>query len=184
MANFRELSERISYVVTHAKRSELHPEIRKAGVHVHTVIDRLGSFEALNVTSAEYPSEVVDEAIDLAAVFEQPQFHYFHLSSTLGPGSSPEIARLAAYTLLAAATQAQRRHQVYLVIDEFQRMVASNVEYMLQLARSMGVGVILANQTMQDLRTSKANLIPSIEANLSIPAVVLGLVSRRAQATG
>jgi hypothetical protein len=36
---------------------------------------------------------------------------------------------------------------------------------MLQLARSMGVGVILANQSMQDLRKSTTNLIPAIEAN-------------------
>ena len=67
--------------------------------------------------------------------------------------------------LLAASTQTKRKHQVYLVIDEFQRMVAGNLEYMLQLARSMGVGVILANQSMEDLKKSSVNLIPPIEAN-------------------
>ena len=126
----------------------------------------LGSFEALNVTPAgNYAPNVITEAIDFTKVFTRPEVHYFHLSSTLAPGSSPEIARLVTYSLLAAATQVQRRHPVFLVIDEFQRMVASNIEYMLQLARSMGVGVIIANQTMQDLRTSTADLIPPIEAN-------------------
>jgi hypothetical protein len=68
--------------------------------------------------------------------------------------------------LLAAATQVEeRRVPVYLVSDEFQRMVASNLEYMLQLARSMGVGVILANQSMEDLKRSTTNLIPAVEAN-------------------
>ena len=40
-------------------------------------------------------------------------------------------------------------------------MVAHNIEYLFQLARSMGVGVILANQSMQDL----GDLIPAVEAN-------------------
>ena len=166
VTTYRELAERVGYVVANAKRSELHPEIRKAGIHVQTVLDRLGSFEALNVTPAgNYAPHVITEAIDFTKVFTRPEVHYFHLSSTLAPGSSPEIARLVTYSLLAAATQVQRRHPVFLVIDEFQRMVASNIEYMLQLARSMGVGVIIANQTMQDLRTSTADLIPPIEAN-------------------
>ena len=166
IVTYKELADRVGYVVANAKRTELHPEIRKAGVHVQTVLDRLGSFEALNVSSdGGYPAEVVSESIDFTKVFTKPQVQYFHLSSTLAPGSSPEIARLVTYSLLAAATQVERRHQVYLVIDEFQRMVARNIEYMLQLARSMGVSVILANQTMQDLRTSTADLIPPIEAN-------------------
>ena len=50
VVTYRELADRVGYVVANAKRSELHPEIRKAGVHVQTVLDRLGSFEALNVT--------------------------------------------------------------------------------------------------------------------------------------
>ncbi len=166
ITSFRELADRVGYVAANAKKRDLNPEIAKAGVHVHTVLDRLGSFEALNVVPAgAHSQEVLDQAIDFRQVFTEPQVHYFHLSATLGPGSSPEIARLVAYSLLAASTQTKRNHQVYLVIDEFQRMVASNIEYMLQLARSMGVGVILANQSMQDLRKSKTNLIPAVEAN-------------------
>lgn len=166
VTTYQELAERVGYVVANAKKSELHPEIRKSGVHVQTVLDRLGSFDALNVSSTSgHPREVVENSIDLAQAFIEPQVIYFQLSSMLGPGSAPEIARLVAYSLLAAATQTERRRQVYLVIDEFQRMVAQNLEYMLQLARSMNVGVILANQTMEDLRTSRSNLIPTIETN-------------------
>jgi|GEM_PF-805762 len=163
---FRELAQRVGYIVANAKRHELHPEVRKAGVHVQEVLKRLGAFEALNVSAEESrPREVLGEAIDLATAFRQPSVFYFHLSASLSPGSSPEIARLVAYFLLCAATQTERRCRVYLVIDEFQRMVARNIEYLLQLARSMGVSVILANQTLQDLKTSTADLIPAIEAN-------------------
>jgi hypothetical protein len=67
--------------------------------------------------------------------------------------------------LLASAMETERRCPVFLVIDEFQRMVANNLEYMLQQARSMDVGVILANQSMQDLRKGNVDLIPTIESN-------------------
>lgn len=163
---FRDLADRVGYVASNASKAELHPEIRKSGIHVHEVLKRLAAFEALNVApNGPYSDEVVDQAIDLQSVFTQPELCYFHLSATLGPGSSPEIARLVTYSLLTAATQTERRVPVYLVIDEFQRMVAHNVEYMLQLARSMGVGVILANQSMEDLKSSKTDLINAVEAN-------------------
>ncbi len=163
---FTELADCIGNVVSMAKKKELHPEIRKAGVHVHEVIKRLAACEALNVTNATgHAPDVVADAIDLTQVFREPQLLYFHLSATLSPSGAPEIARLVNYMLLAASTQTERRCPVFLVIDEFQRMVAANLEYMLQLARSMGVGVILANQSMEDLKKSTTNLIPAIEAN-------------------
>ena len=162
---FRELADRVGYVAVNAKKRELHPEVRRAGVHVHEVLKRLGAFEAMNVTDGHYANDVTREAIDMADVFTNPQGLYSHLPSTLAPGSSPEIARLVVYFLLSAAARTNRKHQVYLVIDEFQRMVASNIEYILQLARSMDVSVILANQSMDDLRTSSSNLIPTIDAN-------------------
>jgi hypothetical protein len=166
VTTFKELADCIGHVITTAKKSELHPEIRKAGVHVHEVIKRLAACEPLNVTDATgHAVDVVEQTIDLAQVFQQPQLLYFHLSATLSPTGAPEIARLVNYMLLAAATQTKRRHPVFLVIDEFQRVVAANLEYMLQLARSMGVGVILANQCMEDLKKTTTNLIPAIEAN-------------------
>lgn len=166
VTTFTELADRIGQVVTSARKRDLHPEIRKAGVHVHEVIKRLASCDPLSVTdSTGHPPEVVENVIDLADIFLRPQLHYFHLSATLTPSGAPEIARLLTYMLLAASTQTERRHPVFLVIDEFQRMVASNLEYMLQLARSMGVGIILANQSLEDLKGATTDLIPPIEAN-------------------
>src|SRR5690606_19749313 len=140
---------------TSANKRDLHPEIKKAGVHVMEVMKRLAACQALNVApTTERDADVLEQAIDFTKVFTEPQLHYFHLSATLSPSGAPEIARLVTYMLLAAATQTERRIPVFLVIDEFQRMVASNLEYMLQLARSMGVGIILANQSMEDLKKS------------------------------
>ncbi|MDZ4779085.1 MAG: TraM recognition domain-containing protein [Planctomycetia bacterium] len=166
VTTFSELADCIGTVLTVAKKRELHPEIRKAGVHVHEVIKRLAACEALNVTETSgHSPAVVEQAIDLTQLFREPQFLYCHLPSTLSPSGAPEIARLFTYMLLAASTQTERRCPVFLVIDEFQRMVANNLEYMLQLARSMGVGVIIANQSMQDLKRGNIDLIPAIEAN-------------------
>ncbi len=159
---FRELADRIKYTLVSAKKRDLHPELRTAGVHVQEIFDRLSAFDALNVAPhTGHSDEVLHGAIDLADMFRRPQLLYLHLSSVIAAGSAPEIARLFVYSLLCASTQTERRVPVFLVIDEFQRMVAANLEYLLQLARSMGVGVILANQSMQDLK----ELIPAIEAN-------------------
>lgn len=166
VASFSELADAIGEVLVSAKKRDLHPEIRKAGVHVHEVMKRLAACGPLNVTSTtDHAPAIVREAINLVPLFEEPQLMYFHLPATLSPSVAPEIARLANYMLLAAAAQTDRKVPVYLVIDEFQRMVASNLEYMLQLARSMGVGVILANQSLEDLKRSSTNLIPTVEAN-------------------
>ena len=166
LRSFAELAEAIGTVVATAKRQDLHPEIRKAGIHVHEVMKRLAACEALNVTSASsHAPEVHENAIDLTGFFQEPQFLYCHLPSTLSPSGAPEIARLFTYLLLAASTQTERKCQVFLVIDEFQRMVANNLQYMLQLARSMGVGIVLANQSMQDLKQGGTDLVPAIEAN-------------------
>src|SRR5690606_27511160 len=107
-----ELSERMAYEPAHAKPRELNPDVRNARIHVQDVLKRLASFEALNVPPGDRA------AIDLGRVFVEPELHYFHLAGVLGPGSSPEIARLVTYSLLCAAAMCPARRQVYLVIDE------------------------------------------------------------------
>ncbi len=72
------------------------------------------------------------------------------------------------YSLLTAAAQVPARKaqvQTFLVIDEFQRIISGNVELLLQLARSLNIGVILANQSLLDLRSGGIDLIPAISAN-------------------
>ena len=166
VTTFRELADCIGTVINTAKKKDLHPEVSRAGVHVHEVFKRLAACLPINFSSTSGHDEKVQQnAIDLTQYFKEPGLLYCHLPATLSPGSAPEIARLFTYMLLAAATKTTRSRPVFLVIDEFQRMVAGNLEYILQLARSMGVGIILANQSMEDLRKSTTNLIPAIEAN-------------------
>ncbi|MCG8649051.1 MAG: TraM recognition domain-containing protein, partial [Pirellulales bacterium] len=162
--SFEELRDRVSHVVSSPKRYGLDEKSRDAGNHVKMSITRLASIAALNVTEDSAPNDrAFAERIDPTRLFERPEALYFSLSATLGPGVSPEIGRFAAYMLLTAATLTKREVPVFLIIDEFQRMASSNLDYLLQLARSMGVAVILANQSMEDLRST--GLMPTLETN-------------------
>ncbi len=143
-------------------------ETLKAATHIRAVVHRLAATQALNVShSGDYPPAVLEQAIDFADVFRKPQVIYFHLPSSLGTTSSAEIARIALYALLASARSVpdNQRRQVFLFIDEFQRVVANNLELILQTARSMKIGLILANQSMFDLRRGGVDLIPAVRAN-------------------
>ena len=80
VTTFVELADCIGNVIATAKKRELHPEIRKAGVHVQEVVKRLANCKPLNVTdSTGHDPEVVEQAIDLAEVFRVPQLLCFHL---------------------------------------------------------------------------------------------------------
>ncbi len=162
--SFEQLRDKLAYVIASPKRHGLDDKSKDAGNHVKMSVTRLASIAALNITDECCPNQTVaDQCIDPTRLFEHPEAHYFSLSATLGPGSSPEIGRLASYMLLTAATLTERTIPVYLVVDEFQRMASRNLDYLLQLARSMGVAVILANQSMEDLR--RYDLTSTLETN-------------------
>jgi len=164
--NFRQLSEALDKLLSAKGSNKMDDDIRSAGLHIQLVLKRLAEVEALNIDASECPAEIASQAIDLGDVFQRPELMYFQLPSMLMPSLAPEIARIVIYSLLSAATMTQgRRRQVFLVVDEFQRIVSNNLESILQLARSMNVGVILANQSMQDLQTRTTDLIPALEAN-------------------
>lgn len=164
VGSFADLADRIAYVTQRPQLHGLSESKTEAGNHVWMVAERLASFKPLNITPQSAPTTEVSRcAMDPAQLFERQEIFYFHLSTTLGPGSSPEIARLAMFMLLTTATLMPRQRQIYLMIDEFQRVAAHNVDTILQIARSMNVGVILANQTMLDLKRDE--LIPVVETN-------------------
>jgi hypothetical protein len=115
----------------------------------------------------QLPEKVLKEQIEFGDVFRTPQVVYLHLPSSLGTTSSAEIARIALYSLLGSARTVPdaERKQVFVFIDEFQRIVSGNLELILQTARSMKVGLILANQSMYDLKRQGIDLMPAVRAN-------------------
>jgi len=161
--SFEELAE----ILKGAERFKLESETKKAATNLRSSIRRLARCRPFNASpnSGASPSAVA-QAIDFSDVFRQPQALYFALPPASGVTNTAEIARMAIYSLLAAAQmQEGPRQQVFLVIDEFQRIVANNLGLFLQTARSMNIGVILSNQSLDDLETVDANLIPAVRTN-------------------
>lgn len=167
--SYVELVKSLESVFAAGATGSITEKMLNDGAVVVEVMKRLAAVEALNVTpSSGHSVDVVSQSIDLTRFFQRPQLAYFHLSSMLSPNGAPEVARLVCALLLAAAAKTKRTTPVFLVIDEFQRMVASNLAGMLQMARSMGVGVILANQSMSDLRVGSTDLRAAVEGNCRV----------------
>jgi hypothetical protein len=142
-------------------------QLKMAGSHLAAIVTRLGSTEALNARPGDGASpELLRAAIDMRQPFEERQVIYFHLSSALGTATSAEIARMAMFSLLSASkfVEGQRR-QVFLIVDEFQRAVSNNLELFLQTARSMNIGVILANQSLSDLKKPGVDIVSTVRTN-------------------
>ncbi|MFN3191256.1 MAG: type IV secretory system conjugative DNA transfer family protein [Aureliella sp.] len=156
--SFRQLDRLLAATSKRADR-----EHRRNASHVVHVVKRLADSEALNCED----EVACKHAIDFSSVCRKPQTAYFHLSSGAGTGVSGEIARLALYSLMHSAygVPPSERVQTYVIIDEFQRIVASNLEMVLQLARSLNIGLVLANQTISDLKTPGVDLIPAVSTN-------------------
>lgn len=141
---------------------EIQAKQRDDATHLYAVVNSLASIPALNYEPGS--GQVHDSRIDLSDLRREPEVVYFNLPAMLDSSAVRQIAKLALYCLLTAAARTPGR-QVYVFIDEFQQVVSENLEIVLRQARSMGVSCILANQTLSDLRTASANLIPTVQAN-------------------
>lgn len=144
---------------------------RQDAFELISVIQSLASFEQLNITpQSRRPDDTVfQNAIYMPDVVANGQVVYFWLPALIETASVREIAKLAIYALVRSAFHHTHKtgtaKQVYLVIDEFQRIASGNFKLILEQARSMGVGVILANQTMADLQTPDTDLRPAVQTN-------------------
>lgn len=164
VSSFAELAD----VLKGVDRFPLPEEVKKrAGVHIRSAVSRLGHIRALNASEyTKASASVLASAIDMSQLFQQPQAVYFALPPLAGVANTERIARIALYSLLTAAQQHKgERKQVFLVVDEFQRIVSNNIELFLQQARSMDIGCILSNQSLSDLEKVDSNLISAVRTN-------------------
>lgn len=120
-----------------------------------SVLQSLASVDQLNFGRIPGESDgPLKNAIFMPDVIKNNEVVYFYLPSSQESGTVREIANLAIFTLYTASIRAQK--QSYLVIDEFQRVASRAFEVVLQQARSAGLAVLLANQTLADLKTADA----------------------------
>lgn len=123
------------------------------GENVDSSVNRLAEIAALNQLppSGEDPCPL--SRIDLMDIFERPQALFLSLPAATGNSSNEDIARIFLYMLIEAAQRSPKpRRQVIVVIDEFQRIVAPNIGNIMQIARSHDIALILANQSLGDLK--------------------------------
>lgn len=108
-------------------------------------------------------------AINMHKVLERRQVIYFFLDSTTGAVGAREVARLALFALLDAAIQRQKegkpQRRAYLFIDEFQVVATVNIQQVVQQSRSRGISLVLANQSLEDLRVQGTNLVSVVQTN-------------------
>lgn len=123
-------------------------------------IEELTPYDAINLTdgvAVPYPGDqlasALERQIQMLDVVSRPCVVYFYLPSLINDSYATAVGKLALYSLVTAAwLQPRGKHQVYCFIDEFQRLVSSQVEPVLQQARDTGVALILANQNIADLK--------------------------------
>ena len=168
--SFKELAQRIALEIRHAKHHELSSSVKHDGEHVRLVLERLASADSFHQDD-RLPPSVIENSVQLGRVFREPCLMYCAFSSLVAPTSSPELLRVLVSALLTIGTMVRDRHtKVLLVLDEWQRMVAGNIELLLQQARSLDVTVVLANQTVADLKQGSIDLTSTVEGNTSIQA--------------
>ncbi len=161
--SFSELAE----ILKDARHLDVNRETLKAASNIATSVARLGQVTPLNFKSRE--DQHPQSHIDLMDLFQKPQALFCSLPGATGSVVNSEIARLILFSLINAAQKAEKpRRQVYVVIDEFQRMVSNNVEALLQMARSHDISLILANQCLGDLKLADADLTEAVTNNTRI----------------
>jgi TraM recognition site of TraD and TraG/Type IV secretion-system coupling protein DNA-binding domain len=142
------------------------------GPHLKDCLELLTQIETLS----EYPQlqpnrDRPEQTISFPQVLEQREVVYFWLPAT-GSKTAQEVARLALYALFTAAQDRQRQNlaprEMYTIIDECQRILAHNTDVILQQARSAGIALILANQSLQDLKTRDNDARSVIRTNTRV----------------
>lgn len=157
--NVRELYEATRLASEDEKSQETYELI--------STLEVLASYENLDLKGSS-------ESIHMPKLVEQREIAYFWLPAVVESVSVREIAKLVLYSVLTACIDRTSRDpggkhpQVYVFIDEFQRIAGENFKIILEQARSFGLSLILSNQSIQDLKTPDSDLRPTIRTNTRV----------------
>ncbi|MCC6968956.1 MAG: TraM recognition domain-containing protein [Phycisphaerales bacterium] len=140
----------------------------------HDTLELVSTIQALThypMLASKSNPDRPEESIHMPSVLDRGQVVYFWLPAAMESVSVREIGKLALYSLLTACIDRQRTRppsewrQAYVFIDEFQRIAGENFRIILEQARSYGLGMVLANQTIADLRTAETDLRATVRTN-------------------
>jgi hypothetical protein len=113
--------------------------------------------------------EEMDRTIRFDRILEDREVVYFWLPTTKESISAARLGRVILLCLRVAAHDrklaGEEKRQVYLLIDEFQKLASEQFEKLLQQARSDGIAAILANQSLEDLKSDDHDLMQTVRTN-------------------
>ncbi|MCA9209711.1 MAG: TraM recognition domain-containing protein, partial [Planctomycetales bacterium] len=151
--------------------SGLSNAARRDGELTMQLLDECRNIAPLQATRRNQPKSVVEHAVDFRAFFQRPTYAHFELSGLLEPKTGPTYARMLITALLTIATMipaAQRRCPVFLIIDEFQLMANASFARFVEMARSIGVTICLATQTIETSKGRDFDLRATIDGNVGV----------------
>ena len=137
-----------------------------------SVLRQLASVEPLNwTTKSGYSKAAMDAAIFMPRAIDDNEIICFVLPGTGESATVKEIGSLVIYSLLTAANLRYRRmgltKKIFLMVDEFQVLANASTacEVLLQMSRSLGIHLIVSNQTLTDLKKTSPALLNSLLNN-------------------
>jgi hypothetical protein len=186
--SFRQLYQRCEDPLVYSKEVHGQKQDWSNARHLHMEVNRLASCEALNVTRKSHPNqpELFENAIDAADVLSRPQVVYFYLSSVSEEVTTRNIPKLMLYAMLQVADMIATIHStpaegsaargtaadywpravpVIVLLDEFQQLVSDNMLLVLNQARSMNIGCVLAHQNLGQLNLGEKDLTNTVLSN-------------------
>ncbi len=159
----RYAEERGSYIATNTDMDGAR--------HLRMILRQLATVAALNVSASSRPAarpEVLRDAIDLKDPLSRPEILYFCLPSMEEELTARSIARHLLFGQVQAAKIVGRTRKtvpVYLIVDESQQVLDQHTKIILEMARSLGVHIILSHQSVDQLRTAHWDIASVVEGS-------------------
>ncbi len=143
-------------------------DVRDAG-HLTAIVNRLAAVTPLN----EVRPEGSLRRIEVADILTTKQVVYLNLKSAQEPLAAASIARLFLWSLFScAAHRPARDNRVYLVIDEFQQIIADAVKLVFEQIRGLGVTLVPVHQTGGQLLRQGTDLADTVDSCTAVKHVL------------
>src|SRR5690606_12657639 len=130
------------------------------GAHPTYVVERLAKIESLG--NGADAADALDSAIDPERFVREPCFAYYDLDPFTDPEASGEVCRLAVDNSFSRISAISRSVAHIILIDEFAIVIAASLAQLFRQARETNCGLILATQSVADLKQDSMDLTDTI----------------------
>lgn len=134
--------------------------VKTHGAHPTYVVERLAKIESLG--NGADAADALDSAIDPERFVREPCFAYYDLDPFTDPEASGEVCRLAVDNSFSRISAISRSVAHIILIDEFAIVIAASLAQLFRQARETNCGLILATQSVADLKQDSMDLTDTI----------------------